>query len=489
MRAGDTGSPEFQTQLQKYAAFRHQQLSQGKVTRNGKNSGLITPFLGALPREQRALGLHVSAEVAASADRITAEVAKQLAPLKRGRYIDVEGASSEQLQAEISMLQHVAKDKLAAERAPRAARPRATKRRRLALGDPLRVGTDCSGIEAPIQALENLGVLFRHVFSSDKDKHARDMIRTNFAPAGSGHQLYGDITQRDHSRAPKCDVYVAGWPCQGNSAAGKRKGFGDERSQVFYSVVEYIRYHKPRVVLLENVDNLLKVNGGRDFHTVVDVLKKLDSYKVDWRVLNTRDHGVPQNRPRVYILCIRKNADRGTFVWPEPLGATPGIDRFLDTRGAPPAFTNEFAPPTHLRRASDTFDATMEMLEDKGEQPLSRPFLFDISCSKQRSYPIPDTSPCLLTRSRIWISHHGRELNLPEKCRLQGMSPRRLKLVVSEAEFAKQLGNAMSVNVLERILAAALPAAGLTAALDDRWASADAVAALEATRDFKLTGV
>ena len=43
VRAGDTGSPEFQTQLQKYAAFRHQQLSQGKVTRNGKNSGLITP--------------------------------------------------------------------------------------------------------------------------------------------------------------------------------------------------------------------------------------------------------------------------------------------------------------------------------------------------------------------------------------------------------------------------------------------------------------
>ena len=66
------------------------------------------------------------------------------------------------------------------------------------------------------------------------------------------------------------------------------------------------------------------------------------------------------------------------------------------------------------------------------------------------------------------------------------MDPRRLKVVVSETEFVKQLGNSMSVNVLERILAAALPAASLTAPLRDRWASEDAVATLEASRDCKL---
>ena len=71
-------------------------------------------------------------------------------------------------------------------------------------------------------------------------------------------------------------------------------------------------------------------------------------------------------------------------------------------------------------------------------------------------------------------------------CRLMGMHPRRMKVVVSENQFAKQLGNSMTVNVLERIRARALPAAGLTAPLRDRWASEDAVAALEATRDCKL---
>ncbi len=346
---------------------------------------------------------------------------------------------------------------------------------------PLRVGTDCSGIEAPIQAFENLDVEFKHVFSSDKDPHVQQMIRANFA----GHHIYEDLTKRDHAQVPDCDVYVAGWPCQGNSSAGKRKGFADARSQVFHSVVAYIRCHQPRLVLLENVENLLKVNGGKDFHEVVGVLKGLGSYDVKWKLLNTKDHGVPQNRSRVYFVCIRNDADQGTFTWPEPLGATPGIDRFLDTREASPAWTNEFAPRLGSQ-ASDTFDANMEALNDQDADPLKQPHLFQVNCSKAWSIVMRDTSPCLMTNCRIWISHYGRELNLAEKCRLQGMSPRRLNVVVSKTQFAKQLGNSMSVNVLERILAAALPAAGLSAPLRDRWASGYAVADLEATRDCEL---
>ena len=343
----------------------------------------------------------------------------------------------------------------------------------------IQIGTDCSGIEAPIQALENLGVHFEHVFSSDKDRHARAMIRANFA--GSRHQLYEDIMLRDHARAPACDVHVAGWPCQGNSRAGKRKGFEDARSHVFHSVVEYIRYHRPRLVVMENVDNLLKVNDGKDFQTVVAALEDVDAYNIRWEVLNTRDHGVPQNRRRVYFVFIRKDVDQGTFAWPLPLGATPGIDRFLDTRGAEPALTNDFAPTQN--HARDTFKAKMEELIGRGATPLSQPFLFDVFASKKFSSPMRDTCPCLTRLRSMWTSHHGRALNLTEKCRLMGMHPRRMKVVVSENQFAKQLGNSMSVNVLERILARALPAAGLTAPLRDRWASEDAVAALEATRD------
>ena len=76
----------------------------------------------------------------------------------------------------------------------------------------------------------------------------------------------------------------------------------------------------------------------------------------------------------------------------------------------------------------------------------------------------------------------GRLLNARERCRLQGINPDDFKQVVPDAQWRKQLGNAMRVNVLERLLARLLPAVGLTGPLPDRWASGTAAAELEATR-------
>ena len=97
-------------------------------TRGGKNSSLIAPFLEALPQEQRALGLHISSEVAASAERVAEEFTNQLAPLKQGRYIEVEGASSKQLQATILEPQHAKANRLKEEREAREADKAARRR-------------------------------------------------------------------------------------------------------------------------------------------------------------------------------------------------------------------------------------------------------------------------------------------------------------------------------------------------------------------------
>ena len=97
--------------------------------------------------------------------------------------------------------------------------------RRLAV---LKVGTDCSGMEAPVQACRNLKLFFKHVFSSDIDSHCRTTILSNF-PGGI---IYDDLLSRDNRLTPKCDFYVAGFPCQPFSTAGERKGFDDSRGQV-----------------------------------------------------------------------------------------------------------------------------------------------------------------------------------------------------------------------------------------------------------------
>ena len=135
--------------------------------------------------------------------------------------------------------------------------------------------------------------------------------------------------------------------------------------------------------------------------------------------------------------------------------------------------------------AAETYDAVMERLRDKGEDPLTEPYLFNVDCTKKRSHPMRDRCFCLLRSSgQIWISTQGRLLNLRERCRLQGMNPEKLKQPrgVSDRQWHLQLGNAMSVNVVERLLARLLPAAGLTGELRDRWASGEALAELKATR-------
>ena len=84
----------------------------------------------------------------------------------------------------------------------------------------LRVGTDCSGIEAPLQALQQLGVPYQHVFSSEICPTVRKQLLANHSP----QILYEDVRARDNDTAPYVDLYVAGWPCQGNSSLGKRRG-------------------------------------------------------------------------------------------------------------------------------------------------------------------------------------------------------------------------------------------------------------------------
>ena len=178
--------------------------------------------------------------------------------------------------------------------------------------------------------------------------------------------------------------------------------FEDARScQVFDSVVAYIRCHKPRLVVLENVTGLLTVNHGKDFQkTVLGQLNDAGSYNVDWEVLNTREHGVPQNRPRVYIVCIRKDVDQGNFTWPKPLDATrmPGLDRFLDSRKEPGKLKPEDFKPEggHALR---TFEEKMSKLRREEKQPFREPYVFDVARTPRYSSVMHNRCPCLLRTS------------------------------------------------------------------------------------------
>jgi len=147
------------------------------------------------------------------------------------------------------------------------------------------------------------------VFACDIDPKARDVYSANF-----GITPAGDITQIESSRIPPHDVLCAGFPCQSFSVCGKRGGLDDPRGSLWYEVIRIAKYHKPKIILLENVPNLLKIAGGRIFHDMETDLKHSiapEGYSVYYKVLNSLDYGLTQCRKRLYVVCIRNDAKLG----------------------------------------------------------------------------------------------------------------------------------------------------------------------------------
>lgn len=107
----------------------------------------------------------------------------------------------------------------------------------------------------------------------------------------------------DTSRIPVSDVWVGGFPCQDVSLArmGPRAGLKGKQSGLFYEFHRLLEQGRPRIFLIENVPGLLSSHSGRDFHVIIRALAEL-GYGVGWRVLNSKDFGVPQSRQRVFIV-------------------------------------------------------------------------------------------------------------------------------------------------------------------------------------------
>jgi len=317
-------------------------------------------------------------------------------------------------------------------------------------------------------ALQNLGVVIDHAFSCDVNAHAKKTIMANFPPK----VFFDDLTVRDNTKAPKADLYVAGFPCQPFSTAGLQQGFSDVRGrgEIFWHVRDYLEQQLPKVFVLENVSGLVKINNGDYLAAILRSLEALGAYNIYYKVLDTKDHGVPQSRPRIYIVGIERSCDDGSFEFPEPV-PRPSIELFLEPRKGRP--TRNDLPPVSQGTARANVICAIREIYKKGHDPLKVPFVVDCDSSAPRMKYVKDVTPCM-TCSRAaghWITNRMRRLTKSEMMRLQGMNPESFKVAVSEAQLGKQIGNAMSCNVLERLFVRVLPAAGLVpqGVLRDRW--------------------
>lgn len=164
----------------------------------------------------------------------------------------------------------------------------------------LKVGTLFSGIETPITALQRIGVPFVHVYACESDKYCKQVILHKFKPA-----TYFDSI-KDIRTLEYCDVVIAGPPCQSFSIAGKQLGFKDARGSLFMSFAKLLESSQPGCFVMENVKGLVTHAKGKTFNTV---LKRFDAagYRVQHAVLHSNDYGAPQMRQRLYVIGCRKS--------------------------------------------------------------------------------------------------------------------------------------------------------------------------------------
>ena len=164
------------------------------------------------------------------------------------------------------------------------------------------------------------------VWANEFDKNASITFKAN-------HNIklhIDDIHNVDKTTLPKVDIVLSGFPCQAFSIAGYRKGFDDERGNLFFETLDVIKATNPDVVFLENVKNLLTHDNGNTFTVIREALEQ-NGYHVKTYVLNAKNYGnVPQTRERIYIIGFKNENARNSFQPPIEIKLTTKLSDVID---------------------------------------------------------------------------------------------------------------------------------------------------------------
>lgn len=188
----------------------------------------------------------------------------------------------------------------------------------------MRVGSLFSGIGGIDLGFEQAG--FKILWANEIDVAAGKTYRYNFP---NTHLIEGDIRDIDPCTLSDIDVLVAGFPCQPFSIMGYQRGFKDPRGNLFFEIARFIDVKKPRVVFLENVQNLMEHDNGKTFLVIYNTLAQF-GYSVKYKVINATDVNIPQHRARIFIVAFRDIEDCDGFVFPEAIPLKTTVEDIID---------------------------------------------------------------------------------------------------------------------------------------------------------------
>jgi len=254
---------------------------------------------------------------------------------------------------------------------------------------------------------------------SEIDKYAIETYNKHFG----GHKNYGDATKISTEKLPNFDLLVGGFPCQTFSIAGKRRGFEDTRGTLFFDIARILKAKQPKMFLLENVKGLLNHDGGNTFTKILQTIDEL-GYDAEWQVLNSKYFGVPQNRERVFIIGHLRRSSRKQ-VFPVTSKYKSIINKNSQICQCHTARYYKGGNGSHVK-AIDVYNKKL-----RNECPtLTEPHHNSI---------------------RLTDGLNVRKLTPIECEKLQGF-PINWTIGISDTQRYKQLGNAVTVNVIETIM-------------------------------------
>ncbi len=301
----------------------------------------------------------------------------------------------------------------------------------------------CSGIGGGRLGLEQVGLTC--VGHSDTSRLADTTYQLMH---GLEDKNYGNLKRLTKDKLPDFDLLIAGFPCQTFSVIGRKEGFSDDRGQIIFHLARIINDKKPYCFILENVKGLVTHDGGKTIKVILNELRNC-GYTVSYRVLTSLNHGVPQMRQRVYFVGFRNDIsnDFSSFAWPK-VEDTPPLEFYLiDDNLADEDRLNILH--YYLNNSTNCGKYTVDDLRKMEGKIL------DTRMNDLRIY----TGKCPTLRAQrdgVLYVRDGKIYQLTgyEALLLQGFPKEyadKVKNIVSDRHLLMQAGNAMTVNVINKL--------------------------------------
>lgn len=309
-----------------------------------------------------------------------------------------------------------------------------------------KLGSLFAGIGGIDLGFERAGV--STIWANEIDQYC---AKTYIANHKSTKLIVDDINNLHTKDLEDIDILTGGFPCQPFSIAGYRKGFEDDRGNLFFQIIRLLKEFKednrlPKVVFLENVKNLYSHNNGKTFKLVKEELSKL-GYNVIEKILNTCEYGnIPQNRERLYIIAFLHKKEKDKFIWPNKIPLTNTLNNIID-------WNSEVDQKYYYSPQMKCYPLLIENIKNKNSIYQFR-----------RVYIRENKSGvCPTLTANMGMGGHNVPIIMDSKNRIRKITPRECLLLqgfpkdfiipkdLCDSRVYKQAGNSVSVEVIYRI--------------------------------------